>query len=706
MESIQGSDSVATAVARMGELKVLSLPVVTPLLRAPGAEEPRNAYIGFISMWDVAHAVWFRLVETDHEAKDLDGAAVAAKLYRHKFHCRLPEEIEADNAIARVFEGSVKDLLKAAAERSFFSPMSFIYPASVTLDHLLDAFSAQRGLHRVLLYSGERHVLVSQSDSVRILVERTNEEQKIRPASATLLPLMLKTLEQLGFCASDVYKINSREPTANALRLMSEHDVQAIAVVDDNDVLLGTFSASDLRGLDHKTIVSSLWLPAKDFLHLDASQLTCTLHDSLLKVATKMVHNKVHRLWICDGAHKVVGVVSLSDVLSQVKNKLGQIPIHAEPAPTVREEPHFLQFPTGDILTNPPKVHTVNSRDTVEVALAKLGALKVLSLPVTNNHRNSRDPAPVFIGFISMWDIAHTIWFRLQEHDVEVKPETSPKAEAAAKLWRQQFHCRYPQEIAAEQAVQDVVKGTVGELLKFVTNLSIFSPMSFVYPADVPFEHLLELFSAQRGLHRVLLRDQNHYFVVSQSDAVRVLLGCVNEADPREPKPGDILEYCCALDCANLFPCSKHSVKSMLLPIMSKTVEELGLTKPKRACVYKIHPEEPTVNALKLMSEHNVHAIAVVDAKDMLIGTFSASNLRGLNANMLVSSLWLPAKQFLSLGPQFSCGPKDTLKAVTDCMVQNKIHRLWVCDDNGKVLSVVTLTDVIKHCRFGAARSP
>jgi len=614
-------------------------------------------------------------------------------------HCRLPEEIEADNAVAKVFEGSVKDLLKAAADRSFFSPMSFIYPASVTLDHLLDAFSAQRGLHRVLLYNGERHVLVSQSDSVRILMERTHEEQRIRPASATLLPLMMKTLEHLGFAASDVYKINSREPTANALRLMSEHDVQAIAIVDDNDVLLGTFSASDLRGLDHKTIVSSLWLPAQDFLQLDASQFTCTLHDSLLKVATKMVLGKIHRLWIVDGSDRVVGVVSLSDVLSQVKNKLGHVPVHVEPTPASREVPHFLQFPTGDILTERPKVHTVNSRDTVEVAIAKMGAMRVLSLPVTNNYRNAaRDQAPVFIGFISMWDIAHTIWFRLQEHDVEVKPET-PKAEVAAKLWRQQFHCRFPHEMEAERAVQNVVKGTVGELLKFVTNLSIFSPMSFVYPADVPFEHILELFSAQRGLHRVLLRDHEHFFVASQSDIVRVLLNCVNEGDPREPKPGEILEYCCALDCSNLVPCADHSAKSLLLPIMSKTIEELGLTKPKRACVYKIFPEEPTVNALKLMSEHNVHAIAVVDAKEALVGTFSASNLRGLNANMLVSSLWLPAKQFLSLGPQFSCSPKDTLKAVTGCMVQNKIHRLWVCDDDGKVISVVTLTDVIKSCR-------
>lgn len=293
VESIHNSDSVATAVAKMGQLRVLSLPVITPL-SSKANDPPRNIYVGFISMWDVVNAVWSRLAKGD--------------------------EVKDEAAVSQVLEGSVKDLLKEAAEKSLFSPMSFLYPSSITLSHLLDSFSAQRGLHRVLLQTDGHHVVVSQSDAVRILVEYTEEEQKVGPASAILLPVMLKTLKQLGMTTSDVLKMQPEEPTANALRLMSVHNVQAIAVVDDKGVLLGTFSASDLRGLDSKTIVSSLRLPAKDFLRLNASsQFTCTLDDSLLTVATKMVRNKVHRLWICDEAGKVTGVVSLADVLKQAK---------------------------------------------------------------------------------------------------------------------------------------------------------------------------------------------------------------------------------------------------------------------------------------------------------------------------------------------------------------------------------------------------
>lgn len=738
VESIQGSESVSNAIVKMGLLKVLSLPVVSPLLRAAGVdEEPRNAYVGFISMWDIVHAIWFRLESSsssgDHENKasnsndnfESEEAAVAARLFREKYRCRLPADIEAEDAVNSVLQGSVKDLLKAAAERSLFSPMSFIYPASITLDHLLDAFSAQRGLHRVLLHTDNRYVLVSQSDSVRVLIERTKEEEVNRDSSAPpiLSLLMNKTLAQLGMNNSVVYKILPHEPTVHALRLMAQHQVRAVAVVDEQDRLVGTFSSSDLRGLNPQTIVSSLWLPAKEFLHFNSSaQLTCSLDDSLLNVATKMVQNKVHRLWLCDEERRVTGVVALADVLRYVK-KAGETSsrtsrtitlapstssfsaMRKRPAAVVQPEKTFLQFPTADIIIDRPKVYTVSSRDTVEIAIAKMGAMRVLSLPVTNVHKiSASEQTQVFIGFISMWDIVHTIWFRLQENDAEAgegqtSEIVSSEAKAAAKLWRQRFHCRFPDEIAAEKAVQDVVHGTVGDLLKFVTNMSIFSPLTFVYPGDVPFEHLLEVFSAQRGLHRVLLRDEGQHFVVSQSDVVRVLLDCANEEQQHQAIPGAVFDYCRALDCANVLPCSIHSAKAVLLPIMSKTIDELGLTKPTRAVVYKIRPEEPTVNALKLMSEHNVHAIAVVDSEDILVGTFSASNLRGLNTHMLVSSLWLPAKQFLTLGPQFSCHPQDTLGTVTACLVRNKIHRLWVCDHEGRVLSVVTLTDVISRCR-------
>lgn len=295
VESIQGAETVAAAVAKMDRFKVLSLPVTTRLV-AKGSTETRVIFVGFISMWDVACAVWSRLAAAE-EGKGEEAA------------------------VAQVFESTVKDLLKDAADKSMFSPMSFFYPSSVTLGHLLDSFSAQRGLHRVLLQTeSHHHVVVSQTDAVRLLVNHAEKEQREGSASPVLLPLMLKSLRELGVHPSDVEKLLSSKPAANALRLMAERNVQAVAVVDDKDVLLATFSASDLRGLDAKTIISSLRLPAKDFLRLDASlQLTCNLDDSLLTVAARMVKNKVHRLWICDEAGKVTGVVSLADVLKQAK---------------------------------------------------------------------------------------------------------------------------------------------------------------------------------------------------------------------------------------------------------------------------------------------------------------------------------------------------------------------------------------------------
>jgi len=297
-------------------------------------------------------------------------------------------------------------------------------------------------------------------------------------------------------------------------------------------------------------------------------------------------------------------------------------------------------------------------------------------------------------------DIVQSIWLRLDRTELT---DLVSDEKAADRRFRQKFSSRLPEEIEAEKVVQHVMAGSVKDELKAHSDMSMFSPLGFVYSPDTAFDHVLDAFSAQRGLHRVLVKKDGQHYVVSQTDAVRTLWDYAAREKRQHGEFGSSSEYCEELDCYNHLPCSRHSNHGVLSSILNRTLEDLDLANPVRARIYSIKSHEPTVAAFKLMTEHGVSGVAVLDENDELVGTLSSSELRGMNSVTLVNSLWLPASQLLKLGPQVTCTVKDTLWSVVEKLVEHKIHRLWVCE-NKKVVSVVTLTDVISRCRILASK--
>lgn len=80
-----------------------------------------------------------------------------------------------------------------------------------------------------------------------------------------------------------------------------------------------------------------------------------------------------------------------------------------------------------------------------------------------------------------------------------------------------------------KKTARGVLKGSVKLLLDFKFRSSIFSPLPFVYPPSTTVGHLIEAFGAPRGLHRVLIGDDNQgYRILSQSDVVLLLVSFVS----------------------------------------------------------------------------------------------------------------------------------------------------------------------------------
>ena len=174
------------------------------------------------------------------------------------------------------------------------------------------------------------------------------------------------------------------------------------------------------------------------------------------------------------------------------------------------------------------------------------------------------------------------------------------------------------------------------------------------------------------------------------------------------------------------------------------SVSDLGFVRGP-AGVVTVRPETPALDAMVLMEERSISAVAVTNAAGGIIGNFSVSELRTIMAEHF-GSLALPVGEFLALehGTEYSgyaiqrdetspatapdldssagfkfaqdrdmrrrdsrpgsevgqqlitCSPDATLSEVMDNMVHNRLHRVYICDENLAPCGVITLTDILR----------
>ncbi|KAF3450893.1 hypothetical protein FNV43_RR06982 [Rhamnella rubrinervis] len=214
----------------------------------------------------------------------------------------------------------------------------------------MEVFS--KGIHRALVpvdgqmenisgvemvESASSYRMLTQMDLLKFLKEHEPELQSI-----TSNPINL-----LGAVTYDVYAITERTTVLEAIKCMRTAMLNAVPIVKSSDSsqehsdqlvngrgrkLIGTFSATDLRGCHLATLQSWLPVSALDFTETiscspvnAASNIAagtparvlvcCEAEASLGEVIDKVVTKHVHRVWVVDSQYSLVGLVSLSDVI-------------------------------------------------------------------------------------------------------------------------------------------------------------------------------------------------------------------------------------------------------------------------------------------------------------------------------------------------------------------------------------------------------
>ena len=161
-----------------------------------------------------------------------------------------------------------------------------------------------------------------------------------------------------------------------------------------------------------------------------------------------------------------------------------------------------------------------------------------------------------------------------------------------------------------------------------------------------------------------------------------------------------------------------HQHKDKCGPIMHMPVGALGLAHKQVVCV---SGDMPTINAFATMEACGVSSVGIVDQRNggCLVANLSASDLRGLEPQHF-GVLGLPVYQFMKLrntrpgwpakpvagangwglkGAKdgvilVSVRPADSLWDAVDALVTNRVHRVYVVDDDGHPLSIITITDI------------
>jgi len=123
----------------------------------------------------------------------------------------------------------------------------------------------------------------------------------------------------------DVISVKATTPIFDAMELMAQHDISGLPVVDDQDNLIGILSEKDVICLlgapendEEKAVDDFMTQPALFF----------DVEESLLDVCDFLKKNVFRRVPITSKG-KLVGIISIRDVIEFILRLRGRIPLSA-----------------------------------------------------------------------------------------------------------------------------------------------------------------------------------------------------------------------------------------------------------------------------------------------------------------------------------------------------------------------------------------
>ena len=146
----------------------------------------------------------------------------------------------------------------------------------------------------------------------------------------------------------------------------------------------------------------------------------------------------------------------------------------------------------------------------------------------------------------------------------------------------------------------------------------------------------------------------------------------------------------------------KH--RETIKPLARKTIGELKMgTSP----VFSVDISSQTIDAFKTLRKHHLYAVPVVNKQlgGAIVANISAKDVRAACKDpSRLYLLYSPISQFLNVvhqteldigAPSITCSNTDTISALIQKLVLNRIHRVYVLNERNAPERVVSLTDLL-----------
>lgn len=116
--------------------------------------------------------------------------------------------------------------------------------------------------------------------------------------------------------------------------------------------------------------------------------------------------------------------------------------------------------------------------------------------------------------------------------------------------------------------------------------------------------------------------------------------------------------------------------------------------------------DTPVIDVIQLLSHGSVSSIPIVDENNKLINVYEAVDVLGLIKGGIYNDLSLSVGEALMRRSDdfegvYTCTVNDKLSTIMDNIRKSRLHRLFVVDDEGKLIGVVTLSDILNYILFG-----
>jgi len=195
----------------------------------------------------------------------------------------------------------------------------------VSVDKVVELM-VKNNVHRVISLNSDHSLnnIITQSRVVECLVQLFG----VSPSLSALGRLTVQDIKLAKM--GEMISVREDEKAVEAFRLMSKHNISGLPVVNADGKLVANISESDLRAIQSNAqFLKLLYLPVSEYLDMmrkhRASEpkapkvrplVKCELIDSYRSVIDKVAESKVHRCFVVDDNDKLLGVITLHEMLS------------------------------------------------------------------------------------------------------------------------------------------------------------------------------------------------------------------------------------------------------------------------------------------------------------------------------------------------------------------------------------------------------